>query len=64
MGHIIESLLVAAALAAVVYFFGTFYDSAYPSLTDGKNKKPAIIGWTIGTFVVVILIGLFGGKSA
>ena len=64
MGHIIESLLVAAALAAVVFFFGTFYDSAYPTLTDGKNKKPAIIGWTIGTFVVVILIGLFGGKSA
>lgn len=64
MSHIIQLILVAGALSAVVYFFGTFYDSAYPTLTDGKNKKPAIIGWTIATFVGVMLIGLFGTGSA
>ena len=64
MSHIIESILVAGALSAVVYFFGTFYDTAYPTLTDGKSKKPAIIGWTIATFVVVMLVGLFGTDSA
>ena len=64
MSHIIESLLVAGALSAVVYFFGTFYDSAYPTLTDGKSKKPVIIGWTLATFVVVMLVGLFGTGSA
>lgn len=64
MSHIIESLLVAGALSAVVYFFGTFYDSAYPTLSDGKSKKPVIIAWTIGTFVAVMLVGLFGTGSA
>ena len=63
MGHIVESLLVAAALAAVVYFFGSFYEIAYPSLTDKKDKKPAIIGWTIVAFVVMFLIGYFGDIS-
>jgi hypothetical protein len=62
MSHIIEALLVAGTLSAVVYFFGTFYDSAYPTLKDGKSKKPAIVGWTIATFVFVMLVALFGAE--
>ena len=62
MSHIIEALLVAGTLSAVVYFFGTFYDSAYPALKDGKSKKPAIVGWTIATFVFVMLVALFGAE--
>ena len=60
MSHIIEALLVAETLSAVVYFFVTFYDSAYQTLKDGKTKNPELIGWTIATFVFVMLVALFG----